>query len=509
MAEILLSTLNARYIHPALGLRYLLANLGDLRPRAALREFTLEHRPADVAEALLSEQPRIIALGVYVWNAAQMTHLVKLLKAIAPEVPIVLGGPEVSYELDAQPLTQLADVVITGEGEHTFRQVCEALLAEVGDPTPPVVSAAPPDLATIATPYALYNDEDIAHRTIYVETSRGCPYACAFCLSALDKKVRRFPKEPMLANLRTLLDRGATHLKFVDRSLHLGHAEAVLELLLEPRDRPVMAHFELVPDRLPQKLRALLARFAPGTLQLEAGVQTFDPDVAAVIGRSQDPARVAETLAFLATTSAHVHADLVAGLPGETTDAFAAGFDRLRALGPQEIQVGILKRLRGAPINALVDDYALVFDPEPPYEILQTSTMDFHTLKRLKRFSQAWDRVANSGHFRDATALLWRDASPFAGFLRFTDWLFARAGRTHSIALKRLADFLFTYLTEDQHLDPELVGPTLLADYRRGGRRDCPKTLQRFPEPKPESKSESRTPATLSRQARHLTPTNQ
>jgi len=502
MAEILLSTLNARYIHPALGLRYLQANLGALRPRAALREFTLEHRPADVAEALLSEQPRIIALGVYVWNAAPLTHLVKLLKAIAPEVIIVLGGPEVSHELEAQPLAKLADVVITGEGEHAFREVCQSLLAGDSPPPPRVVPAPPPDLATVATPYALYDDEDIAHRTLYVETSRGCPHACAFCLSALDHKVRRFPQDPLLASLRVLLDRGATHLKFVDRSLHLGHAEAVLRLLLEPRDRPVMAHFELVPDRLPDRLRSLLARFAPGTLQLEAGVQTFNPAVAALIGRTQDAARVEETLAFLATTAAHVHADLVAGLPGETTDAFAAGFDRLVQLGPQEIQVGILKRLRGAPINALVDEYALVFDPEPPYEILQTSTMDFRALKRLKRFSQAWDRVVNSGHFRESARLLWHHGSPFAGFAGFTDWLHVQAGRTHSIALKRLADFLFTYLTVESQLAPDLVGPILLADYRRGGHRDRPKSLQHFREPTPETAPETTAP--LPRQQRHL-----
>lgn len=532
MAEILLGTLNARYIHPSLGLRYLLANLGPLRPRAALCEFTLDHRPADIAEALLAHQPRIIALGVYVWNAAPTTHLVKLLKAIAPEVKIVLGGPEVSHETDDQAMAHLADVVITGEGEHAFAQVCAELLAEdqtSADPPPTqtqpanappahVVPAEPPDLSTIITPYDLYDDDDIAHRTIYVETSRGCPHACAFCLSALDRKVRRFPKDQTLANLRSLLDRGVTHLKFVDRSLHLGHAEAVLDLLLEPRDHPVMAHFELVPDRLPQKLRPLIARFAPGTLQLEAGVQTFDPQVAARIGRAQDPARVADTLAFLATTAAHVHADLVAGLPSETLEAFATGFDRLLALGPQEIQVGILKRLRGAPITAFADDFGLVFNPEPPYEILQTSTLDFPTLMRLKRFSQAWDRVSNSGHFRDSVPLLWQNDSPsgdspFASFLHFTDWLHAQAGRTHSIALKRLANFLFTYLTDERHLDPALVGPTLLADYRRGGRRDRPSTLQPFPEPPPEPKPKpgpgpqtksASHQAPLKRQARHL-----
>ncbi len=499
MTEILLATFNARYIHPAVGLRCLWSNLGTLQKRAAIREFTLEHRPADVAEALLAEHPRIIALGVYIWNAAQMTHLVKLLKAVAPEIPVVLGGPEVSYEIEDQPLGMLADVIVTGEGEHAFRELCETLLS--GETPPRRLHASPPDLATVETSASLYDAEDIAHRTIYVETSRGCPYRCAFCLSALDRQVRRFPVEAVLADLRSLMDRGASHLKFVDRSLHLGHADAVLELLLEPREQPVMAHFELVPDRLPDRLRPLLTRFAPGTLQLEAGVQTFDPDVAERIGRRVDPRGVEQTLAFLATTHAHVHADLVVGLPGETLDRFASGFDRLHGLGPQEIQVGILKRLRGAPINALVAEHALVFDPEPPYEILQTATLDFATVKRLKRFSQAWDRVSNSGHFRDSVALLWRDSTPFTGFLAFSDWLFAQAGRTHSIALKRMANFLFVYLTEQRGLPPEEVGPTLLADYRRGGRRDRPSTLQSFPEPETETAPKT---APLKRQARHL-----
>lgn len=500
MAEIVLASLNARYIHPALGLRCLLANLGPLRERAVLREFTLEHRPVDVAEALLAEDPRVIGLGVYVWNAAPMTHLVKLLKAIAPEVRVVLGGPEVSHEVDAQPITRLADVTITGEGEHAFREVCETLLA--GQQPPHVVAAEPPELTSLALPSGLYDAEDIAHRTLYVETSRGCPYACAFCLSALDRRVRRFDPEPVLAALCDLLDRGATHLKFVDRSLHLGHAVAVLELLLQPRPRPVMAHFELVPDRLPESLRPLLRRFAPGTLQLEAGVQTFNPDVAETIGRRADPARVVETLAFLATTAAHVHADLVAGLPGETLESFAAGFDRLVALGLQEIQVGILKRLRGAPINTLVEPHGLVFNPEPPYEILRTSVLEFTALQRLKRFSQAWDRVVNSGHFRDSAPLLWQGCSPFEGFARFADELNKKAGRTHSIALKRLTNFLFEHLVHRCGLDADQVGPTLLADYRRGGRRDRPASLRPFAEPPPEPPAPDPTP--LKRQARHL-----
>ncbi|MFH2006644.1 MAG: DUF4080 domain-containing protein [bacterium] len=500
MAEIILTTQNAKYIHAAFGLRYLLANLGGLKDAATIREHTIQERPVDVAEALLAEDPRVVGIGVYLWNVRPATELVRLLKRIRPDVSVVIGGPEVSHELDAQEITRLADVVITGEGELAFREVCETLLA--GGNPPRIVHADPPALEELALPYELYDDEDIAQRMIYVESSRGCPYRCRFCLSALDHRVRRFPLDRIRPALERLLGRGVRHFKFVDRSLHLGHGQAVLELFLDHLEQSPLIHFELVPDRLPDRLRPLIARFPPGTLQLEAGVQTFDPRVAERIGRRQDVDAVSETLAFLATTNAHVHADLIVGLPGESMEQFAAGFDRLLALGPQEIQVGVLKRLRGTPLAEQGDALGLVFHPEPPYEALQTPDVDFASMQRLKRFAHTWDRLGNSGNFRRSVALLWRNGSPFTEVMRFSDWLTAQAGRTHAIALKRLTDFLHRYLTDVLGQDPAAVGPLLLADYQRGGRRDRPRSLEGV-DGHPPSESD-RNASAMPRQSRHL-----
>ena len=207
MAEIVLTTLNARYIHAAFGLRYLLANLGPWRPAAAIVEFDISQRPSDIAEALLARDPKIIGLGVFIWNVAPTTEVVATLKRVRPGVTVILGGPEVSYETEAQPIAELADYVITGEADLKFAEVCGELLA--GErPAAKIIPAALPEFSQLALPYDLYDDQDVAHRIIYVEASRGCPFTCEFCLSSLDIPVRQAPLPTLLEHLQRLLDAG-------------------------------------------------------------------------------------------------------------------------------------------------------------------------------------------------------------------------------------------------------------------------------------------------------------
>ena len=201
MADIVLATLNAKYIHAAFGLRYLLANLGELRPRASLREFDIHQPPAHVADALLAENPQIIGLGIYIWNITPATELVAILKRLRPEVTVILGGPEVSHETDRQAIIDAADYVVTGEADLKFAEVCRRLLAG-NKPPQKIIPSELPDLNRLASPYALYTGDDVAHRIIYVEASRGCPFSCEFCLSSLDVPVRQFPLPALLANWR-------------------------------------------------------------------------------------------------------------------------------------------------------------------------------------------------------------------------------------------------------------------------------------------------------------------
>lgn len=480
MAQIVLTTLNAKYIHAAFGLRYLLANLGPLRAETSLIEFDIQQRAVDVVEAILARQPRIVGFGVYIWNAREATEVVAALKRLRPDIIVVLGGPEVSFETDQQEIARLADYVITGEADLEFASLCRSILA--GTPPAEKIIAAPvPELGQLSLPYEFYDEDDVAHRVIYVEASRGCPFTCEFCLSSLDVPVRQFPLPALLAELEKLLARGVSQFKFVDRTfnLNLATSKAILQFFLDRHHHGLFLHFEMIPDRLPEALREVIAQFPAGALQFEVGIQTFDDAVAKNISRRQDYGRLAENLQFLrGKTGVHIHADLIAGLPGETLESFAAGFDRLVALGPQEIQVGILKRLRGTPITRHDATWEMVYSPHPPYEILQNKLIDFATMQRLRRFARYWDLVGNSGNFAQTSALLCRTKpSAFAAFMDWSEWLYARAGRRHSIALDRLAEWLFEYLTVQCGRDGPGVAEFIWNDWQRAGRRERPSFL--------------------------------
>jgi hypothetical protein len=302
--------------------------------------------------------------------------------------------------------------------------------------------AHPP--AELVFPYALYTAADLAHRVIYVEASRGCPFECEFCLSALDHHVRQFPLDRFLAAMQSLLDRGARRFKFVDRTfnLDLQAARAILEFFRRRYQPGLFLHFEMIPDRLPATLREIIVQFPAGAIQFEVGLQTFNEEVAARIQRRQDNAKAVENLRWLREqTGVHLHADLIAGLPGEDVASFAAGFDRLVALRPHVIQVGILKRLRGALIARHDAEWQMLYNPAPPYDILQNRLIDFPTMQRLKRFARYWEIVINRDHFPEAAPL-----RSFAAFLKFSDWLYAETGQTHGIARARLAELLRRYL---------------------------------------------------------------
>ena len=505
MAEIVLTTLNAKYLHCAFGLRYLMANLGELQGRALLQEFDLNQRPLEIAEALLAHEPRIVGLGVYVWNATPACELVAILKRVRPETVVVLGGPEVSYETDQQEIVRLANHTIAGEADLQFAGLCRQILAGQ-PPSGKIIPAALPPLTDVVLPYDLYTDTDLAHRVIYVEASRGCPFSCEFCLSSLDIPVRPFPLAPFFESLERLMDRGACRFKFVDRTfnLSLGAAEAILEFFLERLRPGLFLHFEMVPDRFPDALRELFLRFPPGTLQFEVGVQTFSPEVAQRISRRQDYTRLTANLRWLREqTSVHIHADLIAGLPGESLESFAAGFDQLVALRPQEIQVGILKRLRGTPIVRHDAEWEMVYSPMAPYETLRNRLIDFATMQQLRRFARFWDLVANSGRFVETAPLIWGQGSPFAGFLRCTEWLHRRIGRRHGIALDRLAELLFEFLSRELGLEEANTAAVLWGDYLRVGHRDPPRFLRPHLPAIPLAEGRAHPRGPLSRQARH------
>ncbi len=495
---ILLTTLNARYTHASLGLRYLLANMGPLQERTTIQEFVIGAKTTDLVERILAHGPRIVGFGVYIWNVEETTRLVAMLKRVAPDVTIVLGGPEVSHETGEQEIVKLADYVVTGWGDVTFPKLCREIL-DGPKPIMKVHAGVQPPMEDIALPYSLYSEEDIAHRTLYVEASRGCPFKCEFCLSSLDKTAWPFPLDTFLAELELLYSRGARLFKFVDRTFNLNVKTSlrIMQFFLDkieaaPND-PVYAHFELVPDHLPEALKETIAKFPAGALQFEIGIQSFNPEVQSLVSRRQNNEKAAENIRWLTRHStAHLHVDLIAGLPGEDVASFARGFDHLVSLGAEEIQFGILKRLRGTPIIRHTQDFGMVYDPYPPYTVLATNRIDFATMQRLVRFARYWDLVANSGRFANTIPVLLGEA-PFDNFMAFSDWIYANTDATHRIALDRLAKLVAQWL-QVRGMDAGEAAALLASDY--AGKVDAPT--------RPVKQADAPKAVAPARQVRHL-----
>ncbi len=506
MAEILLSTCNARYAHASFGLRYLLANMGDLTSRTAILEFDIARSTLEVAEAILARKPRILGLGVYIWNVSRLTELVALLKQIAPKLTILLGGPEVSHESNSQRIVSLADYTICGEADLAFAKLCRDLLGGKR-PLNKVIEASPPHFADILLPYAFYNSEDIAHRVIYVEASRGCPFTCEFCLSSLDVPVRNVPVEQFLIEMENLLDRGVRQFKFVDRTFNLNASvgTAILGFFLKKIELGLFIHFEMIPDRLPDILKEQIKKFPLGSLQFEVGIQSLNPEVQGLISRRQNNPKTIENIRWLrAETNVHIHADLIAGLPGETLASFGEGFDQLYALGPQEIQVGVLKRLRGTPIVRHDVEWEMIYCGDAPYEILSNKLIDFATMCQVKRFARYWDLLANSGRLPQSLPLLLAQGSAFDQFMHLSDWLWKTTGQAHGIALARTFELVFAYAKEQYSGSMETFALALWRDYHREGRSDKPTWAANFgfgghPDAKPVTVKRG-----AERQSRHL-----
>jgi radical SAM superfamily enzyme YgiQ (UPF0313 family) len=491
---ILLATINAKWIHPSLALRLLMANLGPLEEQCQIIEFALRQPLREKIDPIVEAKPRILGFSVSVWNHTATLELLKELQKIwegqAFRPFVVLGGPEVSYLSPEAEIFLYADYGIKGEGEIAYRELCEAVLSNKQNADKKVFSETGenfiPDLTAIKSAYHLYTDEDLQKKLTYVEASRGCPFGCEFCLSSLvnsahSRKVREFPLEPFLTEMDDLIKRGACTFKFLDRTFNLNieRAQCIMEFFLnkiaERMETPVsnanipfVVHFEMIPSRFPPELIETLARFPPGTLRLEIGIQTLNREVSARIGRPSDPEHELETLCLLREkTNAIIHADLIAGLPGEDIESFGKGFDLLcttlsSGISPTntgngihptpysplptpylpEIQLGILKLLPGAPIARHNKTYGMRYNPVPPYEVIETAAISSGDLDRIKNFARFWQLIIDRELLSPSFFLDIGPASVFKNFLALSDSLFAHFGRNWGIDKKELVEKL-------------------------------------------------------------------
>ena len=473
MKDIILATINAKWIHPSLALRLLKANLGDLEDRVLILEFALRQSLDEKTEQLLAalsipgNRPKVLGLSVSIWNHTATLDLLKYLNkkwnsycdvnqntGIKPVV--VLGGPEVSWLPEESEIFCYADYVIRGEGEENFRSLCSDILSGKTACTQSAVfincGKTTVDLDKIKTAYHLYTEEDVQKKLVYVESSRGCPFSCGFCQGNKTGKVREFELEPFLEAMEILIDKGTHTFKFLDRSFNTSTDRAIrimkffLERIENPETEkppPFCVHFEMFPSRFPPEMKEVIRRFPPGTLRLELGIQTFNPYTASLVKRLTNPETELEALKFLRSeTNAIVHADLIAGLPGEDFESFGAGLDRLwRVMSGTgshrsqinnsfEIQLGILKCLPGSLIARESEIFRIKYSAMPPYEVLETGALSAPELDRIKNFARLWELIVNRNPFPDLVIHL---APPgeniFERFINLSDKILERFGR--------------------------------------------------------------------------------
>lgn len=421
--NILLAAINAKYIHSNLAVYSLRAYArrygGSYTEEIGIAEYTINQPADEILMDIYTRRPDILCFSCYLWNISYVEQLIREIPKILPDTKIWLGGPEVSFNArellrDYPGLTG----IICGEGEETFLELMEyyhtgtekPALTEIrgivyreGDgcvketPSRPVLN-----LSTV--PFVYDHIEDFRNRIIYYESSRGCPFSCSYCLSSIDKCLRFRDPELVKRELQFFIDHEVPQVKFVDRTFNCrhDHAMAVWRYIKE-HDRGITNfHFEIAADLLNEEELSLIRSMRPGLIQLEIGIQSANEETIREIRRKMDLDKVEHTVAKVRENrNVHQHLDLIAGLPYEDYDSFAKSFDRVYAMRPDQLQLGFLKVLKGSLMHEKTQEYGLVYQDRPPYEVLSTKWLSYGDVIRLKKIEEMVEVYYNSGRFRN------------------------------------------------------------------------------------------------------------
>jgi len=483
MARVLLATLNAKYVHSSLALRYLRSAVEDIH-EVIMLEFTIHDPVEHILSSLFEAAPDVIGLSCYIWNIEETGRLLSSLKKILPHAVILLGGPEVSYDC-AHFLQRFpaVDVIVVGEGEETLRELLHQY--ERGDRTFSAVrglyvrdgagrihstgTRAKVDLEQLPTPYPDERMAELRDRIVYFEVSRGCPFSCQFCLSSIASGVRYFPLERVKMDLTRLIDAGVRQIKFVDRTFNLrrDYAMEIFRLLIASPGHTTF-HFEITGDILKPDIVQWLCDNVPAKLfRFEIGVQSTNDITNTIVKRRQDFSRLSHTVRMIAESGNIVqHLDLIAGLPEEDYASFRKTFNDVFALRPHELQLGFLKLLRGTGLRAAADQYGYVFMDSAPYETLYNDILPFRDVLRLKRLEDILEKYYNSGRFPHVLHYVTGSLfdSPFDFFQNFGSYWHDQGWSRIGHQPLDLIDRLVQFLKQEGKFD-DVVGALLRADY--------------------------------------------
>ncbi|GAA0119057.1 B12-binding domain-containing radical SAM protein [Clostridium perfringens] len=411
--KILLTAINSKYIHSNLAVRYLKAFTKDLDFQGDIKEFSINDRVENILEGIIEEKPDVVAFSCYIWNMEFVNRLAELIKLVDPNIEILYGGPEVSYEGKEFLENHPGEYVIVGEGEKTFREFVLYKLGEgkiedikglnykrdgkvFENPKRPEM-----DMNELVFPYTY--EEDINNKIVYYEASRGCPFKCKYCLSSVMHGVRFLDVERVKKELKYFMERGLKLVKFVDRTFNCNR-EYTVELLkyLSEQDTETRFHFEVAADLLTEEQIEILNNAPKGRFQLEVGVQTTNNEVLHNINRYITYENIKEKVLKVASgKNVMQHLDLIAGLSGEDLESFKKSFNDVHAIRPDEIQLGFLKLLKGSSMREEAEKWGIVYSPYAPYEIIRSKDISYEELLLLKKVEAMVDKYYNSCKFNN------------------------------------------------------------------------------------------------------------
>ena len=494
--NVVLSTLNSKFIHSSLALRYLKA-YGEAHGQAYdIVEYTINMPVLHILSDITEHDIDILGFACYIWNIEMTLHVVDMVKAVRPDIKIVLGGPEVSFTAD-ELLERCPniDYIVQGEGEEAFHALVTALhLGNDGlDPVIPGVrgrrdgsilgsleAVEVSDLSTIPFPYTEEDMDDLEHKIIYYESSRGCPFSCQYCLSGNKNTVRFFPQERTLEELQWFIDHGVKQVKFVDRTFNCApHHHRPLMEFMRDSDTDMNFHLEMEPELMTQWETNILCETPPGRIQIEVGVQSTHKKTLDAINRYNDWPYIQKSIRpIIQAGRTHVHMDLIVGLPHEDFKRFGQSFNDLFSLQPHALQIGFLKLLKGSGVRRM-REYKYVADPLAPYEVLSTHVLPYDDVRFLKYFEDVFERFYNSERFRTTFGyigqqLIHGETDAFTYFCDMTRaWL--KEGN-HKVNLKDIDQIEFLYrffLAKGDTIAAELLQYDTLVSYRGKVRSDA------------------------------------
>ena len=494
--NVVLSTLNSKFIHSSLALRYLKA-YGEAHGQAYdIVEYTINMPVLHILSDITEHDIDVLGFACYIWNIEMTLHVVDMVKSVRPDIKIVLGGPEVSFTAD-ELLERCPniDYIVQGEGEEAFHALVTALhLGNDGlDPVIPGVrgrrdgsilgsleAVEVSDLSSIPFPYTEEDMDDLEHKIIYYESSRGCPFSCQYCLSGNKNTVRFFPQERTLEELQWFIDHGVKQVKFVDRTFNCApHHHRPLMEFMRDSDTDMNFHLEMEPELMTEWETNILCETPPGRIQIEVGVQSTHKKTLDAINRYNDWPYIQKSIRpIIQAGRTHVHMDLIVGLPHEDFKRFGQSFNDLFSLQPHALQIGFLKLLKGSGVRRM-REYKYVADPLAPYEVLSTHVLPYDDVRFLKYFEDVFERFYNSERFRTTFGyigqqLIHGETDAFTYFCDMTRaWL--KEGN-HKVNLKDIDQIEFLYrflLAKGDTIAAELLQYDTLVSYRGKVRSDA------------------------------------